>query len=183
MLQTLYFAAAILNDLLGSNKNTQRNSPSIIKRIQDTLFIIAFPLAVYVASTFWAIYAYERELIFPRAFDAFFPAWLNQSMHTFILVFILIELLTSYRKYPSRVFGITLIVAFNVTYIWWVYNIYFKYEFWVYPILNVLDSYARIAFFFFSTLYSLALYVVGEKLNNVIWSKQLKEKAKSHKKK
>ncbi|GBP16731.1 Androgen-dependent TFPI-regulating protein [Eumeta japonica] len=79
ILQTLYFAIAVLNDLIGTNESWPKKTP-LITRLRDTIFSsIAFPLAIFVAFTFWSIYAIDRELIFPRALDAVFPVWSNHN--------------------------------------------------------------------------------------------------------
>lgn len=61
-----------------------------------------------------------------------------------------------------------------IVYILWVNSIYFNYNIWVYPVLEVMNWAGRIAFFAFSTSVAVFFYVVGEKLNSLVWSKQLK---------
>ncbi|RZC33098.1 androgen-induced gene 1 protein-like [Asbolus verrucosus] len=134
---------------------------------------LAFPLSMFVGLTFWAIYFVDRELIFPRALDKYFPVWLNHVMHTNIMIFILIELYTSYRKYPSRKFGLTVLSVFMLVYLVWIHVIHAYSGMWVYPILEVLNFPLRIVFFLGLLGLSIGLYVFGEKLNGLIWSSRL----------
>lgn len=112
-----------------------------------------------------------------------FPVWLNQVMHSFILPFILIELLLTSRNYPSRKFGVALMVAFTFTYTVVLNIVGVETGSWVYPVLDVMNWPLRIIFFTASIGFGVGMYVVGEKLNSVVSAKLSKEtKSKSKKK-
>lgn len=71
--QALYFTLCVLNDLIGTNEHYPKR-PSAIRKFKDYIFAtFAFPLAMNVAISFWAIYAVDRELILPKSFESFFP--------------------------------------------------------------------------------------------------------------
>lgn len=40
---------------------------------------ISFPFQ-FVVAVFWTIYAYDREMIYPKLLDNFIPGWLNHGM-------------------------------------------------------------------------------------------------------
>jgi hypothetical protein len=63
--------------------------------------------------------AVDRELVFPKALDPFFPSWLNHVMHTNIMVFTLLEMVTSFRTYPKRSRGLTALLVFTGIYLGW----------------------------------------------------------------
>jgi len=63
--------------------------------------------------------AVDRELVFPKAFDSFFPSWLNHVMHTNIVIFTLLEMVTSFHIYPKRSEGFTGLLVFMVVYLVW----------------------------------------------------------------
>lgn len=43
---------------------------------KDFIFAaFAFPVAFNVGVTFWSLFAIDRELVFPKALDAFFPKY------------------------------------------------------------------------------------------------------------
>lgn len=137
------------------------------------LACLAFPVSMFVGLTFWGIFFVDRELVFPKALDEFFPNWLNHAMHTNIMVFILIELFMFCRKYPTRKLGLTVLLVFKLIYLIWIHIIYSYSGMWVYPILQVLNWPLRIVFFILLMSLDVVLYVAGEKLNTVFWSKKL----------
>lgn len=182
MVQTAYFTIAVLNDLFGSNASVEQKP--VIRKIKDIVFCaLAFPLAVFVATTFWGIYGIDRELILPRSMDPYFPLWLNHVMHTNILGFIVIELVSSFRTYPKRKLGLSILTLFMLCYVIWIHVIYFTSGGWVYPILAVLNWPLRIIFYVLSLFIVFGLYFVGEHLNKSIWSKELQKNAIHGKKK
>lgn len=183
MVQTLYFTIAFANDLFGSNEQTPSEKP-LIRRIKDVVFSsLAFPLATFVGVFFWAIYAVDRELILPRSLDPYFPLWLNHVMHTNIMLFTVAELVTSFRMYPRRKIGLSILFSFMGCYVIWIHVIYFRTGSWVYPILNVLNWPVRIMFYALSLVVVGGIYSVGERLNAIFWSNEVEETVKSGKKK
>lgn len=183
MLQTVYFTVALMNDVFGSNESTSSNKP-LIRRCKDILFsALAFPLSLFVGITFWGIYAVDRELILPKIMDEFFPTWLNHVMHSNIVIFTVIELATSFRMYPRRKVGLSILTTFMLFYVIWIHVIYYKTGSWVYPILSVLNWPIRIFFYLFSLSLVFGLYTLGESLNKSIWAKEVESTVKSGKKK
>ncbi|XP_028041513.1 androgen-dependent TFPI-regulating protein-like [Bombyx mandarina] len=183
IMQTLYFTLALLNDLFGNNEPTPSEKP-LIRRIKDILFsALAFPLSMFVGITFWGIYAIDRELILPRSLDPYFPTWLNHVMHTNIMAFILIDLLTSFRMYPRKKIGLSVLCTYMLCYMVWIHVIYFKTGSWVYPILNILNWPLRVVFYLVCLGLVCSLYSLGEKFNKLVWSKEVEQTVKSGKKK
>lgn len=105
-------------------------------------------------------------------------------MHTNIVVFIILEICTTFRQYPSRKAGLTGLTLFMLAYVIWVHIIYYASGLWVYPVLGVLDLPQRIAFFIVVLIFGLSFYFLGEYFNNKVWAtelKQLKSSGKKHK--
>ncbi|CAG4952003.1 unnamed protein product [Colias eurytheme] len=183
MLQTAYFTVALLNDLIGTDEPMPSNKP-FIRRLKDTVFSsLAFPLSMFVGITFWGIYAVDRELILPKVMDAYFPFWLNHVMHSNIVIFIVIELVTSFRMYPNRKIGLSILSIFMLGYAIWIHIIFFKTGSWVYPVLSVMSWPVRIMFYIFGLGFASALYSLGETLNKNVWSKEVESTVRSGKKK
>lgn len=183
LLQSIYFFIALINDLIGTNESAPSNKP-LIRRSKDILFTsLAFPLSLFVGITFWGIYAVDRELILPKALDAYFPTWLNHVMHSNIVISIIIELASSFRMYPSRKMGLSILSTFMLCYVVWIHFIYFKTGSWVYPILSVINWPLRVIFYLFSLGFVVGLYTLGESLNRAVWSKEVESTVKSGKKK
>ncbi|CRL01466.1 CLUMA_CG014278, isoform B [Clunio marinus] len=179
ILQSGYFIIALLNDFVGSNEVAPKKTP-FIRRVKDYIFAaLAFPVAFNVGVTFWSLYAVDRELVFPKALDAFFPNWLNHIMHTNIMIFIIMELFTSFRNYPSRKAGFTGLGIFMASYLIWIHVIKHKANIWVYPVLEVLNLPQRIVFFILCLAFSVGLYLLGEFSNQQVWVKEIKHAQKN----
>lgn len=169
LLQAVFFTIALLNDLIGTNENFPEK-PVLIRKIKDTMFAsLAFPLASFVGITFWVLYLIDRELVLPRALDPYFPYWLNHCMHTNIMLFIALELTTTFRRYPARNLSISILSVLMLTYLVWIHVIHAFTSVWVYPVLDVLNLPLRLVFFISLLSMALLLYWVGEKLNGVYW--------------
>ncbi|XP_045475923.1 androgen-induced gene 1 protein-like isoform X2 [Harmonia axyridis] len=174
LLQGLFFTICLLNDIIGTNEPNPKKTP-IIRKVKDTLFTaLAFPLSIFVGTTFWGIYAVDRELVFPKILDKYFPVWLNHVMHTNIMIFVLIEMAMNFRSYPKRKTGISILGVFMMCYLIWMHVIYHYSGVWVYPIFEVLNLPLRILFFVGLLVLIVVMYLIGEGLNNILWSNQIK---------
>jgi hypothetical protein len=70
-------------------------------------------------TTFWGLYAIDRELVLPAAMDPYFPGWLNHIVHTNVAIFTTLEMIISFRVYPDRKSGIKMLLAFMICYLAW----------------------------------------------------------------
>lgn len=95
-------------------------------------------------------------------------------MHTNIVVFICVEMCTSFRQYPSRKKGLTGLVIFMAAYLVWIHIIRYASGVWVYPVLEVLDLPQRIVFFIVNLAFGLSFYYLGEFLNKHLWANELR---------
>lgn len=161
----------MLNDFIGSNEATNKDRP-LIRKVRDYIFgSLAFPLVFDVGGMYWLLYAIDRELVMPKAIDAFFPAWLNQTVHTNIMVFALIEMILLHHKYPSRKSALTGLSIFMVGYLAWIHVIFYNTGIWVYPVLSVLNWPQRILFYIFTLSVPIFFFYIGEFFNKIVWSK------------
>lgn len=174
LLQGLFFTICLMNDIFGNNEQNPKKPP-LIRKIKDAIFTsLAFPLSMFVSVTFWGIYLVDRELIFPKILDKYFPVWLNHIMHTNIMVFVLLELVMSFRMYPTKKRGMSILTVFMLIYLIWFHIIYFYTGVWVYPILEVLNLPLKIVFYLSLLGFVLLCYLAGELFNNVLWSNQIR---------
>lgn len=105
-------------------------------------------------------------------------------MHTNVAVFIVLEMVISFRKYPLRKKAVTGLLIFNICYVIWILIIKYKSDKWVYPVLDVLNLPQRVGFITFMGIFGISFYFVGEYLNSKIWAFELKTtKASSSSKK
>lgn len=91
------------------------------------------------------------------------------------MVFMLLELFTSFRDYPSKKWGLSGLSLFIVSYLVWIHVIKHKADIWVYPILEVLSVPARIGFFAACIVFSIIIYLVGEFANHQVWIREIKQ--------
>ncbi|XP_027203556.1 androgen-induced gene 1 protein-like [Dermatophagoides pteronyssinus] len=140
LLQLGFFGLALIGSF--------RWTPKSFGRLLDFLFYsLVFPIAMIVTISFWTLYSIDRELVFPKALDAYYPFWLNQTSHTLVAFLVLIELIFGNRNPPSKqAHGLIIINLFSYVYSFWVLYIAFTTNFWVYPFLEKLNWPLRISF-------------------------------------
>ncbi|XP_030384348.1 androgen-induced gene 1 protein [Scaptodrosophila lebanonensis] len=174
IIQAIYHTLALLNDLFGDNTlNTA--SKSKLRIIRDYIFAaFAFPVAHNVCISFWVIYIWDRELIFPTALDAIFPSWLNHVVHTNVALLAIMDLFTCFRRYPSRLAGITGNVSFMLLYIIWMHIVRYFSGQWVYPLLEPLSMPMRYLMLVALLGFNLFCYLLGEVINSIVWEPEFK---------
>ncbi|XP_017473352.1 PREDICTED: androgen-induced gene 1 protein isoform X1 [Rhagoletis zephyria] len=175
ILQALYHFVALLNDLVGSNEVGQTRLMPGVRKLRDYIFATwAFPIAHNFCISFWVIYAYDRELIFPKALDAIFPNWLNHIVHTNVAMLAILDMFTCFRQYPSRTAGLTGTIIFMVLYIIWMHIVRFFSGHWVYPLLEIINLPMRYLMLSALLGFTVFCYFLGEFLNKIIWSPELR---------
>ncbi|XP_027695412.1 androgen-dependent TFPI-regulating protein isoform X3 [Vombatus ursinus] len=174
LLQAIFYGVACLDDVL---KGMRRNKDiKWITASRDLLFTtLAFPVSAFVFMSFWTIFLYDQELIYPKSLDAIFPKWLNHAMHTAVLPFSLIEAILNPHRYPSKKKGLTLLGCAAIAYICWVLRIYYVTKKWVYPIFAQLSPEGLAAFFSVSYVLLACIYLLGERFNQLIWGDQVQQ--------
>ncbi|KAL0894458.1 hypothetical protein ABMA27_013054 [Loxostege sticticalis] len=171
-LQTFYFILSLLNDVFGTNDASPRKKP-FIRTFKDHIFSLAFPVALNVTITFWTVYFYKKELVFPDYVANVVPFWGNMVLHVTNSVFILIEVFVSRITYPTRPVGLALALVFNVSYLYCLVTLRLRTGAWIYPLLELFDVPTTAVCFVITMLLGLSLYVLGEKLSSVPNVKQV----------
>ena len=129
LLQFIFFTIALLSNVIKS-----------LRGVRDLVFAsAAFPIGMFVGIIFWSIWAVDRELIFPKVLDQYFPAILNHLMHTTVIPLQLGQLLLVKHNFPSRSKGFTITATLCLGYLVWINYIYYMTGFWVYPVIKVKD--------------------------------------------
>ncbi|CAI5779995.1 androgen-dependent TFPI-regulating protein [Podarcis lilfordi] len=168
VLQAVYFGISLLIDALVLMKQL-RLAKSMFP-FRDLIFgSLAFPTSMTVFTLFWALYLYDRELVYPKSLDAVLPLWLNHAMHTIILPLSLMDLLITPHRSPSKGKGISILVIGGAAYgCWslWIYSVTGK---WVYPLFEKLSAPGIAAIFVGSVFLTLFCYNTGEFLVRMIW--------------
>jgi len=78
-IQFIYFTISFLSNLLGSKA-------SKLQSVRDYMFAtLAFPIGQFVGIVFWVLFHLDRELVFPKLLDQFFPNYINHMMHSTVI--------------------------------------------------------------------------------------------------
>ncbi|RLW04494.1 hypothetical protein DV515_00005826 [Chloebia gouldiae] len=82
VLQAVFYGVSFLADVLRLIKKLRCAKCVISSR--DLLFsVLAFPVSTFVCISFWTLYTYNRELVYPKSLDGVIPLWLNHAMKSF----------------------------------------------------------------------------------------------------
>ncbi|XP_022413804.1 androgen-induced gene 1 protein isoform X2 [Delphinapterus leucas] len=158
VIQAVFFGICVLTDLSslltrGSGSQEQERQLKKLISLRDwMLAVLAFPVGIFVVAVFWIIYAYDREMIYPKLLDNFIPGWLNHGM-----------------VFPFQTFAERREDAQRIQRVCWVHHVT---GMWVYPFLEHIGPGARILFFGSTTILMNFLYLLGEVLNSYIWDTQ-----------
>lgn len=166
LLQFIFFTIALLANFV------KRFRPA-----RDLIFAsAAFPVGMFVGIIFWSIWAVDRELIFPKVLDDYFPSILNHLMHTTVIPLQLAELYLVKHTFPSRSKGFTITALLFLTYLVWINYIYYMTGFWVYPVIKVLSVGQRVGFFTVCGFVGGVLFLVADIANKMIWGRNINKK-------
>ncbi|KAM5322186.1 androgen-dependent TFPI-regulating protein isoform 2-T3 [Glossophaga mutica] len=164
-LQAIFHGVACLEDTLKRMKG--KKDIKFVTAFRDLLFTtLAFP---FVFLSFWIVFFYDRELIYPKQLDDIFPSWMNHAMHSTILPFTLVEIILRPHCYPVRKKGLAVLAAASLVYTSRILWIYLRTGTWAYPMLAKLSAVGLAALFSFSYIVSVSIYLLGEKLNHWKW--------------
>lgn len=172
-----------MNDVFGTNETNPSKRP-LIRRVRDYWFAtFAFPLSIDVSGMFWLLYSIDREMVLPKTMDSYFPGWYNHIMHTNIAIFVALEMIFSYHKYPCYKGMMAGLLTFILSYTAWVHVVKYVSGRWVYGVLDEFDDLGRIGFFAFQNVLPIMIYFGGKFINNLIWKSRLSEVSNEGRKK
>ncbi|XP_051947693.1 androgen dependent TFPI regulating protein 1 isoform X1 [Xyrauchen texanus] len=173
VMQTVFFGFCVLVDVIHAVlpvKRTRSGTPLILTNIRDFYFtVLAFPVGSFVFASFWTLYTYDRELVYPKFLDEIIPIWLNHALHTVIMPLLLVQMYLQNHKY-MRTKGIFSLALFAALYLSWVLWVHHASGIWVYPIMAHLSPVGLCIFLGGASLTMAPLYLLGEKLNHMMWS-------------
>jgi len=162
-IQFLFFALAGLQGLLNLFGVTSLGKR--LKSVQDVFFAsIAGPVCLFVVTSFWIIYAMDREFIYPKSMDLIVPNWSTHFFHTTIIS-LLLECCFDKVTYPRRKSGITYMMMFGIGYFSWISYVFLQSGSWPYPFMQLMSP--TIFFLFMATVFLTiyGFYVLIEKFN------------------
>ncbi|KAM6977984.1 androgen dependent TFPI regulating protein 1 isoform 2-T2 [Aplochiton taeniatus] len=173
IMQTVFFGLCILIDIIHlilPAKSLRGGVPTLLVKLRDNIFtVLAFPVGSFVFTSFWTLYAYDRELVYPKYLDDIIPIWLNHALHTIILPLLFVQMYIQNHRYGSRLKGILGLALFAALYLAWVLWVHHVSDIWVYPIMAKLSPVGLVVFLGVASLTMAPLYLLGEKLSRTVW--------------
>ncbi|XP_025409637.1 androgen-induced gene 1 protein-like isoform X3 [Sipha flava] len=130
---------------------------------------------LFVCVTFWLMYAYDREIVYPKIIDSYIPYWQNHGMHTTILPLILAELFTTRHKFPSVSASLVLYLGFGLCYAIVFLETYIEKGRWVYPLFGLYSFPIALGIMVFLFVLKLSFLFVGIFIQNMYWGKDEKK--------
>ncbi|KAA0706717.1 Androgen-induced gene 1 protein [Triplophysa tibetana] len=174
VMQTVFFGLCVLLDLIHvllPVKQTRSGVPVILTTARDFYFtVLCFPVGTFVFASFWTLYTYNRELVYPKFLDEIIPIWLNHALHTVIMPLLLVQMYLQNHKYPTRTKAIGALGLFAILYLSWVLWVHHASGIWVYPIMAHLSPVGLCLFLGVASLTMAPLYLLGEEISRMIWS-------------
>ncbi|XP_056130566.1 androgen-dependent TFPI-regulating protein-like [Lampris incognitus] len=182
VMHTVFFGLCVFIDIVHlvlSAKALRGGLPSLLVKLRDITFtVLAFPVGTFVFSSFWSIYAYDRELVYPKFLDDIIPVWLNHALHTIIVPLLFVQMYIQNHQYVSKVKGVLGLAIFALLYLSWVLWVHHVSDIWVYPIMAKLSPVGLVLFFGAAALTMAPLYLLGEKISRKIWGNAGPQKKK-----
>ncbi|TNM94463.1 hypothetical protein fugu_017222 [Takifugu bimaculatus] len=86
VIQAVFFGLCVLIDVsslltkAGDTSEQERQLRKLVGLRDWMMAVLAFPVGAFVVFTFWSLYLYDRELVYPKLLDNFIPQWLNHGM-------------------------------------------------------------------------------------------------------
>ncbi|XP_056588980.1 androgen dependent TFPI regulating protein 1 isoform X2 [Triplophysa dalaica] len=174
VMQTVLFGLCVLVDVIHfllPVTQTRSGVPVIFTTARDFYFtVLCFPVGTFVFASFWTLYTYNRELVYPKFLDDIIPVWLNHAMHTVIMPLLLVQIYLQNHKYPTRTKAIGALGLFAILYLSWVLWVHHASGIWVYPIMAHLSPSGLCLFLGGASLTMAPLYLLGEEISRMIWS-------------
>ena len=168
MIQILYY---ITNGALLFNSDWKNKTSRFTHHV---FACVVFPLAAFVTVMFWTLHTIDPSLVIDPNSEYQETAWMNHMKHTFVLFWVVVELVVVNHGYPMKFIGGATAFAVSGTYMVWVHVIYYVDSFWVYPILETLGWISRLLFCGAIVGFYQVLYLIGHVVNSKVHGNQVK---------
>ncbi|XP_034285029.1 androgen-dependent TFPI-regulating protein [Pantherophis guttatus] len=168
VLQAFFYAISLLTSAFILMK--KRRIATTMISFKDLIFSsLVFPLSTFVFATFWSMYLYDRNLIYPKYMDSIIPEWINHGMHTLVFLLALVEMFVIPHQYPSVGKSLSILGVLILAYLLWILYFFAKTGKWLYPIFKFLSPLGMIVFSGIAAVTIFFYYILGRFLNRMIW--------------
>jgi len=177
-MQTLFFAGCLFHDVLKMlNGPNWLNLGSKFQTLLSNAFSsILLPNGIFVSITFWLMYAYDREIVYPKIIDSYIPYWQNHGMHTVILPLIIFELITTEHTFCPMWTSMKLYITFILLYIVVFFETYLEKRRWVYPLFGIYSWPITLTIMIVLVLKQVSYLFIGIFIQNMYWGKEDKKR-------
>ena len=166
-IQLVFFSVQFLTDIISNAQLKKR-----LQKASDFIFTtLALPTAAIIVTTFWGIYAIDRNLIYPEILDRIIPPYMNHFWHTTIILWVLCEIYFVHHHFPTTATVAASLFMFGGLYIAWIVYIFIHTGRWAYPFMILFPHYGIVLFFGSSLLLTLGLHMVGKWVSYIRWGK------------
>ncbi|XP_075209754.1 androgen-dependent TFPI-regulating protein-like [Lycorma delicatula] len=138
VLQVAYFLLVSILELVDSvySMTQMASLKKQVEIIRKYFFIsLVFPITLCADVTFWTVYAYDKERLYPSAVDKIIDPWLNHGIHTIPSVLVFIHVFIADFSGINTKLCLKLLLSFDIIYsacfVWsglvnenWVYLIF-----------------------------------------------------------
>ncbi|KAJ9601339.1 hypothetical protein L9F63_000477 [Diploptera punctata] len=171
--QIIYFMTCVTEDIMRLMKHTSVPN-DWIRRVKDFIFTsLFFPGTLFVTLMFWIVYLIDRKLVCPVAVEVVVPSWINHSIHTVIIVVLVIEMRITRHRYSKRSLGLAALAIYLTAYDILFFNAFITDGAWIYPLYQVLNWFYRMLLLVTSTTTIFGFYILGECLSDKLVGYQL----------
>lgn len=169
VIQTVTITLSLFCDFFESNNR------NILIRIRDSLFNdLALPLAVFISTGFWTLYAMDKDLVLREGMESLTPMPKNHLLHTLPIVFTLFDsVLVDHRRREERL-GFILLLATMISFTSYAIFLGYFLDDWVYPYLRHMDHCLRIGFIFIHIALPTLYYYLSGLIYDILWPKDKK---------
>ncbi|KAJ2938390.1 hypothetical protein O0L34_g13314 [Tuta absoluta] len=140
LFQTTFLFLALAHDALEWSSKQDSTVGQKIRYWRDVIFsALVVPYTCFVFTMFWSLYTIDRELVFPKVYDAVVPWWFNHCVHTNILAMVVVETVLQPRRQPvNRKLELMMDGAVGILYAIVYYSIYFFAGRWLYNVFGIM---------------------------------------------
>lgn len=127
-----------------------------------------------VTSFFWILTIFvDPELVHPKEISDLIPIWYNQTVHTNVSVFMILEMIWTYHKYPSNFTCVFWMGVYMNGYVAWIIFLKYYTGAWVYPILHGMNLWQLIVFFLIVFIIGWVVNLLLKFVNSKMWKKRV----------
>lgn len=139
-------------------------------------FSLVFPVCVMVASTFWALFWYQPDLIWPKFADLLLPFEINVMIHGVIFILVVLILVTYRRPLPKLLISMVILFLYNGAYGLLSLETWYETGHWVYGFQNKMDLIWNVVAVFPFHLFAFAFLFIGRILSGLIHGEVVHDK-------